>query len=337
MTQHVMQMNQADSEADRLARVALTRLADPGTNIIWSMVQQTGPTATLDRLLAGDIDDADLRAAITARTRVVDVRRAAEIAMRRADRSGIRLVTPSDSEWPAPLDDLATVTADAARHRYSNAMPPLCLWVRGDWPLSDASAHSVAIVGARATTEYGLHISGRFASGLAERGWTVASGGAFGVDAAAHRGALTAPGRRTVAVLACGLHRPYPAGNAALFDLIADRGLLVSEWPAGAEPLRHRFLLRNRIVAAMTAGTVVLEAAPRSGTRQMLNRALDLNRPAMIVPGPVTSVLSQGCHELLRRHPATQVVTSVDDVLEEIGQHVIWLAREYPAADGRQT
>jgi DNA processing protein len=318
MTDHgITPMSQSADEADRLARVALSWLADPGNRSVWSLVEQSGAQTALDQLLAGDVDDTDLRARITARTRAGDARRAAEIALRRADRSGIRLVTPADTEWPTPIDDLARGQADAAGRSRRDTMPPLCLWVRGDWPLSDAFARSVAIVGARAATSYGVYVSTGLASGLAEHGWTVTSGGAYGIDTAAHRGALTVSGERTVAVLACGLDRPYPAGNAALFDQIADRGLLVSEWPPGAEPLRHRFLLRNRIVA-VTAGTVVVEAAPRSGTSQMLGRALDLNRPAMIVPGPVTSVLSQGCHELLRRNPAARVVTSVDDVLEEI-------------------
>ncbi|MBO3736676.1 DNA-processing protein DprA [Actinoplanes flavus] len=324
MTQHdIAQTSRSAADADRFARVALTWLADPGNSSVWSMVQQSGAIATLDQLLAGDIADADRRAAVAARTRGVDARRAAEIAMRRADRSGIRLVTPSDSEWPTSLDDLATTQVGTLGGGRRDAMPPLCLWVRGDWSLSDAFTRSVAIVGARAATSYSIRITTDFASDLADRGWTVTSGGAYGIDAAAHRGTLTVEGGRTVAVLAGGLDRPSPTGNAALFDLIANRGLLVSEWPAGAEPLRHRFLLRNRIIAAVTAGTVVVEAAPRSGTSRMLGCAIDLIRPAMIVPGPITSVLSQGCHALLRRHPATRVVTSVDDVLEDIGQPAV--------------
>jgi DNA processing protein len=324
MTQHGSAATSSSAaDADRFARVALTWLADPGHSSVWSMVQQFGAITTVDRLLAGDVDDPALRAAVVARTRTVDARRAAEIAMRRADRSGIRLVTPSDSDWPTSLDDLATTDVATSGGGRRDVMPPLCLWVRGAWSLGDAVTRSVAVVGARAATSYGVRISTDLGSGLAERGWTVTSGGAYGVDAAAHRGALTVADGRTVAVLAGGLDRPSPAGNAALFDLIADRGLLVSEWPVGAEPLRHRFLLRNRIVAEVTAGTVVVEAAPRSGTSKMLGCALDLQRPAMIVPGSVESVLSQGCHVLLRRYPATRLVTSVDDVLEDIGQPAV--------------
>jgi DNA processing protein len=151
------------------------------------------------------------------------------------------------------------------------------------------------------------------------------SGGAFGIDAAAHRAALAAGGL-TVAVLACGIDRPYPAGNAALFERVAESGVLVSEWPPGAEPLRHRFLIRNRVIAAATRGTVVVEAAARSGASQTMSRVLALNRIAMVVPGPVTSAMSVGCHELLREHPQTRLVTGLSQVLEEVGRIGEYLA-----------
>jgi len=157
------------------------------------------------------------------------------------------------------------------------------------------------------------------AYGLAEREWTVVSGGAFGIDAAAHRAALAAGGL-TVAVLACGVDRPYPAGNAGLFEQIADSGLLISEWPPGSEPLRHRFLIRNRVIAAATRGTVVVEAAARSGASQTMSRVLALDRAAMVVPGPVTSAMSVGCHELLREYPHARLVTGLPHVLEEVGR-----------------
>jgi DNA processing protein len=116
------------------------------------------------------------------------------------------------------------------------------------------------------------------------------------------------------------MDRPYPLGHAALFDRIADAGLLVTEWPPGAEPFRHRFLVRNRVIAAATRGTVVVEAAARSGARQTLGRAIGLGRQAMAVPGPVTSAMSVGCHELLRINPQVRLVTSVAHVLEEVGR-----------------
>lgn len=183
----------------------------------------------------------------------------------------------------------------------------------------EALARSVAVVGARAATGYGVHVATELGYGLADREWTVVSGGAYGIDAAAHRGALNAGGA-TVAVLACGVDRPYPMGNSALFDRIAETGLLVSEWMPGAEPLRPRFLIRNRVIAAGTRGSVLVEAAARSGATQTLRRALALGRSGMVVPGPVTSAMSVGAHELLRESPQARLVTGVPHVLEEVGR-----------------
>jgi DNA processing protein len=179
---------------------------------------------------------------------------------------------------------------------------------------------SVALVGSRASTAYGEHVAGDLAHRLGERGWTVVSGGAYGIDAAAHRGALAA-GAPTVAVLACGVDRVYPSGNGALLERIAQDGLVVSEWPPGAAPHRHRFLVRNRLIAALTRGTVVVEAAARSGARATARRASRLGRPVMAVPGPVTSAMSVGCHELVRdRELGAVLVTSAAHVLEEVGR-----------------
>lgn len=307
-----------DVAEDRMARVALTWLAEPGNQTVWAIVQQHGAPAALRQVLTGDVADPALRAALVARTATGDPLRHAEIALRRTDRLGARLVVPTDTEWPAAVNDLATVDPNTPELAKDGIRPPLCLWVRGDRPVNEAFTQAVSIVGARAATAYGTHVAGDLASGLTDRGWTVASGGAYGVDAAAHRGALAAGGS-TAVVLACGVDRPYPAGNAAMFDRIVERGLLISEWPPGAEPLRHRFLRRNRVLAA-TAGTVLVEATPRSGSMQMMNQALALNRPALVVPGPVTSQMSKGCHELLRTNPAARVVTCVDDILAEIAR-----------------
>lgn len=310
---------------DRAARAALTWLAEPGNRAVWTLVEQTGATTALERLLSGDVADRRLRAAVSARAAAGDARRMAEIAMRRAERLGARFVVPSDEEWPRRVTDLATLEMETGGRMDCDTRPPLGFWVRGAWPLGETLERSVAIVGARAATGYGTHVAGELASALARTGWTVLSGGAFGIDAAAHRGALAAGGR-TVAVLACGIDRPYPAGNTALFDRIADSGLLVSEWPIGSEPLRHRFLIRNRVIAAATAGTVVVEAAARSGATQTMSRVLALNRPAMVVPGPVTSAMSVGCHEILRNNPSARVVTNSAEVLDEVGMIGEYLA-----------
>ncbi|MGC4814252.1 DNA-processing protein DprA [Micromonospora sp. DT228] len=304
-----------------MARVALTWLAEPGTRVVHQLVERLGPAATLDLLLDGGSPDSRLQTAVAARSAAGDARAVAAEALERADRLGARLVTPDDEEWPARVAGLSALRLpDVARRVDGETAPPLCFWVRGAWPLGEALDRSVAVVGARAATGYGQHVATELGYRLAERDWTVVSGGAFGIDAAAHRGALTADGL-TVAVLACGLDRPYPMGNAALFDRIADTGLLVSEWPPGAEPLRPRFLIRNRVIAAGTLGTVVVEASARSGATQTARRAIHTGRVAMVVPGPVTSAMSVGAHELLREYPdKARLVTGVAHVLEEVGR-----------------
>jgi DNA processing protein len=199
-------------------------------------------------------------------------------------------------------------------------VPPLGLWVRGAGRLDEVVERSVALVGSRAATAYGEHVAGELAFQLAERGWTILSGGAYGIDSAAHRGALAASGA-TVAVLACGVDRAYPAGNAPLLHRVAESGLVVSEWPPGAAPHQHRFLVRNRLIAALTGGTVVVEAAARSGAMATAHRARDLGRPVMAVPGPVTSAMSVGCHELLRAEEGgARLVTCAAHVLEVVGR-----------------
>ncbi|MET7878618.1 DNA-processing protein DprA [Micromonospora profundi] len=307
-------------EERRLARVALTWLAEPGTRAVYHLVDRLGPVAALDLLLDGGSPDAQLNSTVAARSAAGDARAVAAEALARADRLGARLVTPDDDEWPARVAGLATLRLpDAGRRVDVETAPPLCFWVRGGWPLGEALDRSVAVVGARAATGYGQHVATELGYGLAERDWTVVSGGAFGIDAAAHRGALNAGGV-TVAVLACGVDRPYPVGNTALFDRIADTGLLVSEWPPGAEPLRPRFLIRNRVIAGGTVGTVVVEASARSGATQTARRAIYTGRVAMVVPGPVTSAMSVGAHELLREQPKARLVTGVAHVLEEVGR-----------------
>lgn len=310
----------SDGIQDRLARVALTWLAEPGTWSVYRLVEGLGAVAALDLLLDGGAPDDRLRRAVTARRTSGDPRRVAAGALARAERLGARLVTPADPEWPARVGELCRLALSAGDRRVdTETAPPLCFWVRGGWPLGEALDRSVAVVGARAATSYGVHVATELGYGLADRGWTVVSGGAFGIDAATHRGALNAAGV-TVAVLACGVDRPYPVGNSTLFDRIAETGLLVSEWMPGAEPLRPRFLIRNRVIAAATRGSVLVEASARSGATQTMRRALALGRPAMVVPGPVTSAMSVGAHELLRESPEARIVTGVPHVLEEVGR-----------------
>jgi DNA processing protein len=300
-------------DAVRLARAALARLVEPGHRELGELVRETGAVAALERLRSGEVSSW-LRGAACARLAGADpLDRAAE-DLARCDRLGGRLVIPEDDEWPAALDNLIEISSGDDPHVY----PPLCLWVRGSHRLDAACARAVAIVGARAATHYGTHVSGEFAYGLADRGWTVISGGAYGVDGAAHRGALAAEGL-TTAVLACGVDTAYPVGHTNLFERIASDGLLISEWPPGATPQRHRFLVRNRVIAALGAGTVVVEAAARSGARMTARRASELGRLVMAVPGPVTSAMSVGTHELVRQLGATLVASSAH-VLEEVGR-----------------
>lgn len=224
--------------------------------------------------------------------------------MRTSRAAGIRLVTRDSPEWPSPLDDL-------------DAHAPSCLWVRGDPGALCAPGAGLAIVGARAATAYGEHAATEIAGQVAGRGPTIVSGAAYGIDGAAHRAALSVGGR-TVAVLAGGVDRPYPSGHADLLGRVARNGAVIAEVPVGAAPTRWRFLQRNRLIAAISAGTLVVEAGSRSGSLNTAGHAATLGRGLGAVPGPVTSAASAGCHRLLREYDAT-CVTDADEAMELIG------------------
>ena len=251
--------------------------------------------------------------------------------LRRAERCDARLVVPEDDEWPAfPLHALTLADGRGARRPEGPVGPDHGPGARrwrcgcaGPGRLDELADRSVAIVGSRASTAYGEHVAGELGYQLAERGWTVVSGGAYGIDAAAHRGAWPPTGRRSPCSPAASTG-PIRPGNGALLHRIAESGLLVSEWPPGAAPQRHRFLVRNRLIAALTRGTVVVEAAARSGALATANRARRLGKEVMVVPGPVTSAMSVGCHELLRdaaRSRGARLVASAAHVLEAVGRH----------------
>jgi len=211
---------------------------------------------------------------------------------------GIHLLCPGDRGWPGQLDDLGPGR-------------PCALWVRGTPDLRDLCRQPVAVAGSRAATAYGQHMAATITTGLSADGWVIISGGAYGIDAAAHRAAL-ACGGRTVAVLACGPDLAYPREHAALFDAIAARGAVVSEYPPGVPPARHRFLARNRLIAALGSGTVIVEAARRSGTLVTALRAGQLGRPVMAIPGPATSAMSAGSHLLIRAREAVLVTSAAE-------------------------
>ncbi|MFC9925126.1 DNA-processing protein DprA [Streptomyces sp. NPDC127190] len=290
-------------DAELLGRVFLGRVIEPGDEAGGRWVREFG-VGEVVRRLRGDGEPLPGVSAVRWEGLVARARRAEpERDLAQARRTGARFLRPGDTEWPGQLDDLG----DAR---------PLGLWVRGRPSLRLWALRSVAVVGARACTEYGSHTAAGLAAGLAERGWVVVSGGAYGIDGAAHRGAL-AVGGATVAVLASGVDRPYPRGHTALIDRIGEQGLVIGELPPGDHPTPSRFILRNRVIAALTRGTVVVEAACRSGSLATARAAQRLGRFTMGVPGPVTSALSAGVHELLRGEAT--LVTDAAEVVELVG------------------
>jgi DNA processing protein len=328
----------------RIARAALSRLFEPLDPMGTLLVEAFGPEQALRiaRGGAGSDEVAEISAVLDpagdARKRSQAAAplgtlpaalerwrpRVAQLAPERdletIARFGGRLVTPEDDEWPPGLEDLG-------------AESPLCLWVRGEEPLP-TTGQSAAVVGSRDATGYGLSVSGDIARGLADVGVTVVSGGAYGIDGQAHRAALTSSGPSvpTVAVLAGGVDRYYPSGHEDLLREVARRGHLVSELPPGASPSKHRFLKRNRLIAAMSAVTVVVEARWRSGALSTARRAVELGRHVGAVPGSVYSANSAGCHRLLR--DGATCVTEAKEVFELIAPAGEGLAEE-PASPAR--
>lgn len=211
---------------------------------------------------------------------------------------GGELITPEDSHWPHLLNELE--------------VPPIAIIVKGD--TSILNEDSLAIVGTRNPTPYGVRNAQEFAAGFVDRGWAIVSGGAYGIDSAAHKGALIAEGG-TIAVTASGLDSPYPAGNQRLFDEITENGAIITEYLPGVMARPHRFLVRNRLIAALSRGTVVVEAAFRSGSLRTARDASDLLRPVMAIPGPINAPTSEGCHRLIGERSA-ELVSSVADAYE---------------------
>ncbi len=307
--------------SERAARAALTRLAEPGDLRLRGVVSELGA----QRVLALLHDEQDVRGVYTdvaQRLRDVDPDR----DLRSAGERGIRFVIPGDPEWPATLGDL-----DRAGSVTDRGGEPLGLWVRGPLDLSEVSHRAVAVVGSRSATTYGAGVAGELAAELAGAGTAVVSGAAFGIDVAAHRGALAGRGP-TVAVLACGVDRAYPGAHAGLLDYVSRHGLIVSELPPGCSPTRLRFLSRNRLIAALGQGTVVVEAAVRSGALNTAHWAGRLGRVVMGVPGPVTSAPSVGVHELIRRGEA-QLVTTAEHVQELVSPMGQWLTQSPRGAE----
>lgn len=307
-------------QTTRAAVAALLRIGEPGDGLLKRLVDEIGPRAVLEliRAVAAGASSAGEAAASLSplATAVSGSGQLGEAfdrwAVRGEDaqghrdlesvhRLGGRLVIPGDAEWPMPLNDLGPAA-------------PLGLWVRGEAPLNVALQRGVAIVGARAASNYGTKCASDLAWDLAARGHTIVSGGAFGIDAAAHRAAIAREGA-TVAFMAGGVDRFYPAANTELFHQVLERGAILSETAPGMTPMRHRFLLRNRLIAASSRVTVIVEAGWRSGALNTARHALELSREVAAFPGSVYSASSMGTHRLIREHEA-ELVTSCDDVVE---------------------
>jgi DNA processing protein len=300
------------ADRERFARIALSFVAEPGDLVLGALLRGCSPAEAFAAICDGRPPETAgwagrggipglARAIGRWAARLGSVPEEARLAA--WERAGMRVVCPGDPEWPTQLD----VLGDAR---------PLVLWLQGSADLRFACLRSVSVVGARAATGYGQHVATEMSAALAERGWCVVSGGAYGIDASAHRGALGAEGV-TVAVLASGLSYGYPKGHHELFAAIAGQGVMISEWPPDRAPSRPGFLVRNRVIAALSCGTVVVEAALRSGALSTARHARDISRPLMAVPGPVTSRQSEGCHEVIREWGAV-LVTRAQDVIENV-------------------
>ena len=269
-------------------------LAVEGGSTFWAReVFTNGSNYVLERALNGGYDPVKY-----ARTIEKLRESSADQLLQNISDTQATFLTPADSTWPQSVNDLAA--------------PPIALVIKGDPAL--LTGDSLAIVGTRNPTQYGVRIAQDFAAGFVDRDWSIISGGAYGIDAAAHKGALVAEGI-TIAVIAAGIDINYPAGNARLFAEIAELGCLVSEVAPGTPAIPSRFLTRNRLIAALSNATLVVEAAFRSGSLRTARDAAELLRPVMAIPGPITSPVSEGCHRLIGER-AAEIVTSVADAVE---------------------
>ncbi|MBK8461839.1 MAG: DNA-protecting protein DprA [Nigerium sp.] len=292
---------------ERTARMVLSMIVEPDDAVTGRLLGELG---TLELFRLAERDDAvpglsTVDAQVWRSQFQRSDTRTPEQNVVEAERAGIGTLIPGDKEWPSALDDLGD-------------RRPYLLWTRGATsflarPLSDL----VTITGARASTSYGDHVAEQLASDLANAERLVVAGGAYGIEGAAHRAAL-ASGGDTIAVVANGVDRPYPMGHRELLERVADLGLMVSEVPPGAVPTRHRFIARARVMAALSAATLVVEAGVRSGSMTVARRAHELGRAVGAVPGPVTSATSAGPHQLLR--DGASLVTDAADLLSPHGR-----------------
>jgi len=298
---------------DREARGVLTIASEPGDERVGALVAQYGAAETLSMVSRGA-----LKGAIRDRvTKVVGNQELSAALHRLGDCGGV-FITPQDVSWPLQLDDL-------------DLSAPLGLWCRGVGDIQDLATHSLAVVGARAATAYGERVASEVGSLAAEHDVTVVSGAAYGIDAAAHRGVL-AGGGRTIAVLACGVDVAYPSAHRGLLDRVAEHGMVVSEAPPGAKPHKHRFLVRNRLIAALSSATLVVEAALRSGSLSTANWANALGRPVWGVPGPLSSATSAGVHVGIAQGEMN-IVADLSNVLATVKPESAGVAQQLSAEE----
>jgi DNA protecting protein DprA len=281
---------------EQLARACLFSIVEGGHTFWCAEISTHGALAVYNKLLNGGYDPIKYEKLISSLRETNGDRIMTEI-----DKHYARLITPVDDDWPEQLNDLAA--------------PPIGLILKGN--IDALHQSSLAIVGTRNPTSYGARIAGEFAAGFADREWAIVSGGAYGIDSYAHKGALIAEGV-TVAVVASGIDINYPAGNTRLFAEICESGAMVTEFMPGHRALPNRFLTRNRLIAALSKATLVVEAAFRSGSLRTARDAAEIFRPVMAIPGPITSPTSEGCHRLIGER-AAEIVTSVADAVEFVG------------------
>ena len=281
---------------EQLARACLFSIVEGGHTFWCAEISTHGALAVYNKLLNGGYDPIKYEKLITNLRETNGDKILTEI-----DKHYARLITPDDEDWPDQLNDLAA--------------PPIGLILKGN--INALHQSSLAIVGTRNPTSYGARIAGEFAAGFADREWAIVSGGAYGIDSYAHKGALIAEGV-TVAVVASGIDINYPAGNTRLFAEICESGAMVTEFMPGHRALPNRFLTRNRLIAALSKATLVVEAAFRSGSLRTARDAAEIFRPVMAIPGPINSPTSEGCHRLIGER-AAEIVTSVADAVEFVG------------------
>ncbi|HVW40232.1 MAG TPA: DNA-processing protein DprA [Amycolatopsis sp.] len=298
------------ADSDRTARIALACGIEPGNRLAGYLTRRHGPLGLVRLIVGADQpepghpyrDETQQLVAEAAHRVTPDT--VAAVLTRTAEQNA-RVLTPGDTDWPEPLTDLGHAQ-------------PFALWVHGHLDaLGGSHLRRVAVVGSRAATAYGEHTAATLADGLAQRGYTVVADGGYGIATTAHRATLAASGC-TVAVLACGTDRLFPPGNATLFQRITDNGgALVSELPSGTGPTRQRFTARARLIAALCATTVVVEASIRSTALQVAEHGLSMGRTVAGVPGPITSATSTGVHRLIQ-DGETHLVTAVEDITDLI-------------------